>query len=442
MLRDGEGGLSGTDESEDGLLSRRRGYLSDTFDSVAISPEQVGSHDVLEFPAGIALGTVQGDQTFMLVASDARRGLIRYAPWGACPRQDTRRVFIVADQRFGPVRLYAHVLGPPQGEDAETCVVVQWVMVTATERREHLARALEGLLAVRAAVTESDEPLGPHRKLIYDAVTQQVRLIWTEKAEQAQPGERKSSAPGRGSDLPRRAQRLVTADEVRNPPPVTPAASGKSQPRILVQLAEPASSDERLRTGRGLHDYAAPDRRTPDTHADSYRRGGGAAGRRYTGRGQDAAESDPGIVLRDVGRRPRARAGTPTPVGSFAFSRSVGGRSGRREPLCPRDNLPGVLRVEGNQGFGPDLPLTFGWIGTGVCVFFIASSQAPELGASVEVGVPGAPLSAEPIWVVGSVALLTVDRSGGQSMVEVSLTGSQPAQYVSLVRYWMQRRNQ
>lgn len=395
----------------------------------AVTPVE---REVLEFPAGVALTTVQADQTFMLLASDAKRGLIRYAPWGERPRTDTRRVFVVSDGRFAPVRLYAHVLGPPEGEDAETCVVVKWVMLTATERRENLAQALEGLLGVRAVVTDSDEPLGPHRKLIYDAETQQVRLIWVERSNQVRTGagtaERGSDRAVRQPKTPSKKDRLKTATEAKKTQnygsygeEVPPPTVRKTQPRILVQLSEASGSDA----------LSTPSRQ--DASGRFVSDGTGRfSPRRSTGQSA-AGEGDPGIVLREA-RRGRAHRATPTPVGSFGFSRSLGGRSGKREPLYHREDAAGKFRRKGEEKAHA---VTFGWIGRAACVFFVGPGEGPELGGLVEVGIPGEPVVDGLIWVQGTVALLTVDRTGGQSMVEVDLAGNrQPAQYDGLVGYW------
>ncbi len=84
---------------------------------------------------------------------------------------------------LGPVQFHVQVIhdAPGRSPSQERLVQVRWVLLTAVEKRIYLVDVLRNVLGVDARVMTftacGEDILGPHRKLLYEADKQRVRLI-------------------------------------------------------------------------------------------------------------------------------------------------------------------------------------------------------------------------------------------------------------------------
>jgi hypothetical protein len=95
------------------------------------------------------------------------------------PRLCKGLVFLATDSALGPVEFHLQVQGPDTrlsyGE--RKAYRFTWLAITARERRSNLVNALKMLCGISARISSSDDRLGDHRVLVFDARQKQVRLI-------------------------------------------------------------------------------------------------------------------------------------------------------------------------------------------------------------------------------------------------------------------------
>lgn len=84
---------------------------------------------------------------------------------------------------MGPVQFHLQVMRDvgPTAASERRFVEVRWVLITATEKRIYLVDVLRDVLGVDARLMTltlcGEDVLGPHRKLLFEADKQRVRLI-------------------------------------------------------------------------------------------------------------------------------------------------------------------------------------------------------------------------------------------------------------------------
>lgn len=331
-------------------------------------------------------------EPYVIVAASPTEVVFRYDGWGAVPREGEVLTLVSEEHRFSTVRMFARIAGLTETTSGTRLLRARWIALTARERRAYLVSALRVILGLNARTSAQDDALGPHRKLVFDARTQQVRL-----ANASEPILTEPAAPSSGlaSPLsPTGAPASIVAQ------PVPPAGPGSrtdterrpTQPRILVGTARRPTPADAL---------ATPTRPTPRPQA--------APPRRLTNQFQQIADY--------------TRGGTTT--------------QGRREPRP----MPVFRRATGRGLFtwsGQAYPMLCGLIGESHLVFVAEGLDAPALGMRLDVGVPGDPIlnEGDVITVTGQVSLVTAEPRG-RVFVEVDLTASDiPQRYLDLVRHW------
>tara|TARA_B100000674_G_scaffold455619_1_gene429537 strand:+ start:387 stop:1370 length:984 start_codon:yes stop_codon:yes gene_type:complete len=116
---------------------------------------------------------------YFVVCSDGRGGIITTTQRHMEPRLRKGLVFHATDSSMGPVEFHIQVDGPDSrlsyGE--RKAYRFTWLAITARERRSNLVRALKALCGINARISSTDDRLGDHRVLVFDAEQKQVRLI-------------------------------------------------------------------------------------------------------------------------------------------------------------------------------------------------------------------------------------------------------------------------
>jgi len=132
---------------------------------------------VLAKPVGIR--AVEDRSRFFVVCSDAEGGIMTTTQRHVEPRLKKGLVFRATESVMGPIEFHVQVVGTDTrlsyGE--RKAYRFKWLAITATERRSNLVRALKVLCGINARISSSDDRLGEHRVLVYDAGQKQVRLI-------------------------------------------------------------------------------------------------------------------------------------------------------------------------------------------------------------------------------------------------------------------------
>jgi hypothetical protein len=98
------------------------------------------------------------------------------------------------DGGLGPVQFHLQIVRDPSaGSSKERFVQARWVLLTAVEKRIYLVDVLRDILGVDARMMTfsacGEDALGPHRKLIFEADKQRVRLICVGESVLPKPGE-------------------------------------------------------------------------------------------------------------------------------------------------------------------------------------------------------------------------------------------------------------
>jgi hypothetical protein len=132
---------------------------------------------ILTKPVGIR--SLDDRSRFFVVCSDTEGGVLATTQKHLEPRLRKGLVFHATDSSLGAVELHLQV----QGADTRLSYGERkayrftWLAITARERRSNLVNALKTLCGISARISSSDDRLGDHRVLVYDARQKQVRLI-------------------------------------------------------------------------------------------------------------------------------------------------------------------------------------------------------------------------------------------------------------------------
>lgn len=129
-----------------------------------------------------------------LVAANHREAtLLVDASW---PRMSTgqRLTLDGKDGGLGPVQFHVQIVRDAcAGSTSERFVQARWVVLTALEKRIYLVDVLRDILGVDARIMTfaacGEDVIGPHRKLLFEADKQRVRLINVGESVLPKPGE-------------------------------------------------------------------------------------------------------------------------------------------------------------------------------------------------------------------------------------------------------------
>jgi hypothetical protein len=99
------------------------------------------------------------------------------------------------DGGLGPVQFHVQVMHDPRVDEGakHRFVQVRWVLVSTLEKRAYLVNVLRDILGIDARIVTlsacGEDVLGTHRKLLFEADKQRVRLINVGESILPSPGE-------------------------------------------------------------------------------------------------------------------------------------------------------------------------------------------------------------------------------------------------------------
>ncbi len=358
---------------------------------------------------------------FKLVATDATGGVMTAYGGAEQPAAGDILSFLPVDEGFGPVRLLARALEPVEFPGTVTLhVAVHWVAVT-TPSAAHLARIL-AVMGVRVHLPPGvAEAMKDGRELVYEPLTQRVRMIDIRQGHVQQPTA--DLATGIAETITRTQLGIlvetVAADESRSwNRPGDPRPDDEGAANSSTSAGQRIDS-RRTSTGRWSAGRPPEDARTS---AEAGKDGAGELAPSGSG-------DNPGCyrIGNDATAPPADRVAPET------RDRSAGSMAPL--PEFERDHAPGEVSVG-----GASFRMICVSLGQRSCTFEMPD-HGVAIGAAVTVGVPADPLETGlMVWVPGSLERIEQGGRPGLLRLQVRLQPTVPRAYRRLVQYWSRLR--